>query len=489
MANDSTAVARLDSMSYALGYQYTKMVTTDDNELMRNEDDYSEFICGLEEHVLKSPLSSDSSYVVSYCAGGMQGAFLTDAYSRKEDMTFVSYIVEGLRKVAEDKVVLPDDTIKANAVLNRYSKKDGTPKDMKEKAQREFFNAYGILKAYQRGLQEYINSFKPDMNVTFDRRAYAKGMADVLEMCMFSKPKSAYDLGKYSSISVNMMLMDKKDYSPSSYVSGAKAALNLGEPLIDKDVLEEIFNANYDIAVADSVAVDETDKDEKFGKLMNYAMQLDMGINNVSEKYIVDWDVTAQQIADYESSVADYLGEMVMKTNLDINDTEKICIYGDLLMALVKDDETGDTYNSILSVIKDVKLPKGYEWFCNRNDDKEVIVGIAESNNVFKAKAIEASVEFNYSYGYFTTEFAFDKKGAVDFSKFTDENVGRHFVMKINGIFACAPKINCQITSGNCAATGLTPENVNRLFKGAKLKKSDDKVDNAADEIEVINVE
>lgn len=489
MANDSTAVVGLDSMSYAIGYHTTSMAMTNDNEVMRNEDDYKEFIRGLEEHILKTSLAGDSSYVMSYAVGGMEGVFMTDAYHGEKDKSFFPYIIEGLRKVIDDKVVLPKDTIEAMAVLDRYTKQDGNLTDMDADAQREFFNAYGTLKPYQRGLQEYINSLKPGMNVLADRKAFAKGMADLLEVCLFDKPKTAYDFGKYASVSVNMILMDKRNYNVSSYIAGAKAALNLGEQLIDKELVDSIFN-KYDKVMADSVAIDETGKEERYGKLMNYVMQLDMGLNNISSKFVVDWVVTGRRVVpDTEiikdmkvPHVADIFGDLLMNFDMECNKCD-----GFLLAEVSVDD--GDLYKSISSRIKEIPLSKGYEWFCGRYYKGRMVVGIMESKTVLKAKAIEASVEFVLDIGSIDMPWKFDDKGAKAWIKFTEENISRPVVIEINGIFVCAPKILSQIKVGRCSVSNPMPETVNRLFKGAKEKESDDKVDNAADEIEVIEVE
>lgn len=39
-------------------------------------------------------------------------------------------------------------------------------------------------------------------------------------------------------------------------------------------------------------------------------------------------------------------------------------------------DEDGNLYESILSAIKNIPLAEGYKWFCSRNYDNELVVGI-----------------------------------------------------------------------------------------------------------------
>lgn len=236
LANDFNIVEPLDTNSYVMGFQYTGWAVMDDNGLLRDENDYKEYIRGLEEN-LKNAVDRDSSYVMSYAAGAMQGVFMTDAPRRREDMDFFGYMIEGLRKVADDKVVLPADTIEAYAVVNRYGANKNFD-DIKDSAQQKFFTAIGLVSPFQPGLQEYINSFREGTDYTFNRQAYASGMADVLANIMIRKPKSAYKLGKTSASNVNISLLYNKNFDKVSFIYGAKAALGLGEHLIDKDYME-----------------------------------------------------------------------------------------------------------------------------------------------------------------------------------------------------------------------------------------------------------
>lgn len=48
--------------------------------------------------------------------------------------------------------------------------------------------------------------------------------------------------------------------------------------------------------------------------------------------------------------------------------------------------------------------------------------------------------------------------------EFTGACIGKHVTLEIDGRFMSAPKVNKHLTGGRRVVTGLTPEEVNRLF-------------------------
>ena len=84
-ANKLTGIEPLDSTSYTIGYQCTASLLMEDTGLMRNKNDYEEYIRGLEENILDYAFYADSSYVMSYSVGGMLGVFITNHHSKKDD--------------------------------------------------------------------------------------------------------------------------------------------------------------------------------------------------------------------------------------------------------------------------------------------------------------------------------------------------------------------------------------------------------------------
>lgn len=483
MANDSTKVAFIDTLSYSMGYQYTAEVLRNGQKIMRDSADFEDYIRGLEDRLLNIKATSDSSFVMSYTLGGIQGIFMTDKHMSKGDKEVIPYIMQGVRKVADGKIVLPADTIEAAAILEQYGTQDRKCEKLDEKAKSEVFTALGLMTPFQPGMQEYINEVQPGTSIKFNRRAYASGLADILETFTNIEPKSAYHLGMTIAFSVNLFLMDNKSFNAHNVVAGAKAALNLGEQLISKEALDK-YSRSW--GPQDSVAVEEVDDKEAIEYATKYAAALDI---EIAERYAVDWKITAKRIATDDGplkkkksvGVADTFGDLLM--NYGIEDRK----YPGILMAVVR-DEDGNMYNDISLRIKDMALPKGYEWFCGRSYEKEMIVGIVASADVFKAKAIEANVEFEAQQGRMSMPFKFDAKGTFDWAKFTNANIGRHIAIYINGTFVYAPRIMSMITSGDCTAMGLFPETVNRFFKGAKKIMTDKEVE-AVEAVEVEDAE
>ena len=480
-ANKFTGIEPLDSTSYTIGYQCTASLLMEDTGLMRNKNDYEEYVRGLEDNILDYAFYADSSYVMSYSVGGMLGVFITDGHSNKDDLALFRYVIEGLRKASEERLVLPADTIEAMAVLERHGRKDKNLSDTDEKAKREFFTAYGIMKAFQPGIQEYINELKPGTSVILNRQAYAKGMADALEACVNGEPKSAYELGKTISFPAKTILMGHKDLTTQSFhsfIAGAKAALDLGEQLIAKKVLEEMLKkdrAQDAGGVNDCYNIEDSEKWEAYQNALNMEM---------CEQYAVNWDVTVSHVASDTVSAADDFGNLLMKSDMEGKKYEGILLAQTL-------DEDGNLYESILSAIKNIPLAEGYKWFCGRNyDNEQLVVGIMETSAQFKAKAIEASVALEIpltgnTQNKFIMPWKFDSKGTAAWSLFTDANIGKFVAIEINGMFVNAPRIMNQITAGTSSAYGLFPEKVNQLFTGATMIVTD----KATDEIEAAEVE
>lgn len=135
------------------------------------------------------------------------------------------------------------------------------------------------------------------------------------------------------------------------------------------------------------------------------------------------------------------------------------------LMAFVPDDT--ELFETITSAIGNTPLKNGYSWFCSRNSDSELIVGIMNTDQVFEAIAGEASIDFNSHFGAFQLSWKYDKGTAALWEQFTEDNIGKYVTVEINDRFIMAPKVNTAITSGECATSDVLPETVNELFKDA----------------------
>lgn len=264
-ANDSILVAQLDSVSYARGYLSTASILENKERPLLDRKDFEEYICGMEEQLQKSIAQNDPSYSASYNIGAMLCFYITMHNPTEHDIEVLPYVLEGVRKVAEDRIELPADTLKAVAILKQYEESDTAPEDNDENVKREFYTALGMMEALKPetlGLIKEAKEAMPDKISSFDKRAYAVGIADILELALALKEQKRmdpYTMGKLTAISVSLETMNYIKYSVPSFVAGAKAALNLGEQLIDKDLLDCLIMKKFE---QDSVVVEESNNDK-----------------------------------------------------------------------------------------------------------------------------------------------------------------------------------------------------------------------------------
>lgn len=458
----SSAIAfeKIDSLSYALGHQYTLGIMAGKNDLMQNADDFKAYIRGLEENHHNITRMNDSSYMMSYCLGAMEAVFLTDGMHRKkkEERPPFTCIIAGLRKVGTGEISLPTDTVAAMSVINRYSREGMKPEDLDADSSCKFFEAYGTMKAYQPGLQEYINGLRPGTGCVADRKAFASGMADVLESYA-DPPKSAYDIGRMLAFSLIIGAMEKDSPDMVSVVAGAKAALGLGKEFIPRDKVEEILNLRY---AREYEATSPVEDNAQFETMMEYYDKFDVEIGT---SYSVDWAVTAGTVADVKTEA--YRAFMDLVTALEIDDD---CIPGILMIQI--HDATGLVCDTAMVEIEKYPLPVGYKWFYGRNIDGQTSIGIMRTDSLFKADVHKASAILDPMSGMVNVEWKFDVKDALKWAEFTAANIGKHVAMEIDGVFMFAPRVNQQISGGTCGISSLTPEEINRLFKDAKKEEN-----------------
>lgn len=292
-AGFAVASERIDSVSYAFGHQYTLGIMAGKNDMMQTEQDFKDYIRALEDNIGNMREMTDSSYMMSYCLGAMEAVFMTDGlhHKKKEELPPFHCIISGLRKVGEGKINLPADTIAARDFLNRHSDDDKKASDLDKETECEFFTSYGIMKAYQPGLQQYINGLKPGTSCVENRQAYATGMADILEAYSIP-PATAYDQGRMIALSMNMTSIEQDPIDPASFVAGAKASLGLGPQIIPRFEAEEILNRQFEQQAKAAGAVDYEVYASKLGEYIN-RLEIEPAC-----PYYVDWKVTARAVAE-----------------------------------------------------------------------------------------------------------------------------------------------------------------------------------------------
>lgn len=450
------ASEKLDTLSYAYGHQYTLATMAGKNDLMQSEQDFRDYIRGLEENIRNLAQMNDSSYMLSYSLGAMDAIFMTDGihHKKKEDLPPFPCIIAGLRKVGNDKITLPADTIAAMDFINQYSKDGKKTSDLDKEIECKFFTAYGIMKAYQPGLQKYINELKPGTACIENRKAYATGMADVLE-AYSEPPKTAYDMGRSIALSMSLSSVEKVPINYTSFVAGAKASLGLGEPIISRDEVEEIFSKQFEQQVE---ATGGIDYEANFEKIGDYIEKLEIEPFN---QYKVDWKVTAGRVTEHGAVTTDIFNKVIS----DLNCSDEVL--SGILMAQVGDEDSR-FYEKALMTIKKYNLPNGYKWFCGRIDGLQTTIGIMQTRSEFVAKVDRASVDIDTSSCMINMQWRFDERDALKWAEFTEASIGKHVAVEINDSFMFAPRVNQQITSGCCAISGMSPEKINCLFRNAE---------------------
>lgn len=453
---DTGTTVPFDTISYAMGHQCTLGIMDGENKLMQKKNDFEDYVRALNDFLPDDTAEKDSSYVMSYMLGGMQGIFSTDGRSREEMAADFPCVIKGLRKVANGTIVLPDDTIQALAVIKRYT--PANTRELKGDARCEYLTAIGTMKAFAPGLQEYLDEMAPGMGLVANRQAFMAGMADMLELASMGDPNSAYGFGKIIAGTIKYEFSKSGNFqtiNKQSFIAGAKAALHLEEELIPREAAKRIFEKR----MADDQETEDTGlQDEQFAKYSDYGDKLNVELDT---QYTVNWYVEATPVASANSLEAQTFSDFLNKHLPDAT------VIPGTLMAVGADYNSESLYQKITSSIAETPLKEGFKWFCALNADSALTVGIMQTDGVFKAIVHEASIEFNSHFGSFYLLWKYDKGTAALWSQFTEDHIGKCVALKINGRFIMAPRVHNQITNGACAAHDVLPEIVNNLFQDA----------------------
>lgn len=468
----AVASEKVDSLSYAYGYQYTFATMAGKNDLMQSEQDFMDYIRGLEDKNPNLAQMNDSSYMMSYMLGGMEAVFMTDGihHKDKEDLPPFPCIIAGLRKVGEGKINLPVDTIAARSFINSHSDERIKTSDFDEDTKCKFFTAYGIIKAYQPGLQQYINELNPGTSCVENRKAFATGIADVLE-AYSEPPRTAYDMGRSIAFSMSLTALERDPIDYDSFVAGAKASLGLGEQIIPRYEVEEIFNRQFE---QQPRATGGIDYEADLGRTGDFIKKLEI---EPFTRYKVNWRVTAGTVTETGAVPT----EVFSKVMSEINGSENVL--NGMLMAELNDKD-GNLYKTALTTVGKHILPDGYKWFYGRTDGLKTTIGIMHAKPGFAAEVHKASVDFDTYSFMLDVQWTFDVADALKWAEFTRASIGKYVAVEINGRFMSAPRVNQQITGGACSISGLTPEDINSLFKNAKKEENQ----TPGDSIEVIEI-
>ncbi len=241
------ANAQIDTISYLVGYASTLTLLADDSRFAQTEDGIKEIYRGIEENIPKPELGNDSTYIVNYAMGSIQGVFFTDGleHASEDKIPPVDCIIAGMEKVADNQIILPQDTIDAKKIITSCPDSI-TPVQLPSDERCNFFTAYGVLKSFPNGLDQLMEEYGIE-NIEPNYQYYAKGFSDVLWMYMNASPQNAYDFGKMmawelcNSITGDLPEGKTWDVLSPDFLSGVRAALGLEEPKFSNEEMENII--------------------------------------------------------------------------------------------------------------------------------------------------------------------------------------------------------------------------------------------------------
>ena len=268
MVGNLAAQELLDSLSYALGDYSTRIVLdSKDEKTEQIMNDREGYILGYSDGL--NLFRQERAAAGSYYEGQQMGLFLLMSINweshEDDDQPPLDCLIEGLRKVADNTVVLPRDTIGAHQLL--FDLDDEAMLSMVDGDSCLIMTTAGILF----GLRDYHLFRQTDRNygdsiTVEEQQAFAAGMADILERS--ATPMTAYGMGQCAAVFFFPEVMRMKpltglvlDYD--AIIDGARGALELTErKMNEKEVemcLTKYYMTLYDVQATQSLEGDNGD--------------------------------------------------------------------------------------------------------------------------------------------------------------------------------------------------------------------------------------
>jgi hypothetical protein len=302
----------LDSLSYAMGDEYIRHSDLNlSGMISQSVNDREEFVQGFSDGLKRTAATS-------YHDGQRMGFYVLIADDVKLPL---GCLLEGVRKVADNTVVLPRDTIGAYQLFNGYGVK-ALP--MVDGGDCRLATMMGILC----GLSAFVPDRLMSDSITIeDQQAFAAGMADVLEM---SDSMAAYDTGKLAVAFFfpDVMIMKKnRDLDLVDYdaiIDGVRGAMELTERKMSVEEVEmcltQYYAAQYNIQAAE-----------------------ELGYNDDFDDVIIEEEAVKEALYDFEVDGIYYLinGNEATVTNKAGNSLKNPCYSGELAIP------TTVTYNGV----------------------------------------------------------------------------------------------------------------------------------------------
>ena len=250
-----SAQEAFDSLSYALGDYHTRLIAAS-NPNLQSPDDYEGYIRGLQENLYM--FKQDSIRAKYYGSGLETGMYVLMMLENNpvltSDCIYKNCIINGVRKVINGEVCLPQDTIGVDLFLTQFEDIGSSKNHHEETCQ--LCSAFGVMLAmYPESAESYDLQFiGPDSIV--NHQAYANGILEML------KNDDSYTIGKlyaYMILSTldQMSGSGRHNYDFEVMVDAARAALGLTERKMSVEEVElcltQYYAAQYNIQAAEGL--------------------------------------------------------------------------------------------------------------------------------------------------------------------------------------------------------------------------------------------
>jgi len=276
-----SAQEAFDSLSYAFGDYNTRLIAASNPNLQSPD----EYIRGLQENLYM--FTQDSIKAKYYGSGLETGMYVLMMLENNpvltNDWIYKDCIINGVLKVINGEVCLPQDTIGVDLFLTEFEDIGSSKNNHEETCQ--LCSAFGVMLAmYPESAELYdIQFIGPDSIV--NHQAYANGILEML------KNDDSYTIGKlyaYMILSTldQMSGSGRHNYDFEDMVDAARAALGLTERKMSFEEVNRFFmnglsfqqpieNGNNDEDIADEtiVAIDKAEKDASKELLRNPIVQ------------------------------------------------------------------------------------------------------------------------------------------------------------------------------------------------------------------------
>lgn len=463
------ANAQIDSLSYAAGHQSILGMLAGNFPFIQTDNDIKELYRGIEENSKKFHETTDSAYMVNYYVGYLQGVFFSNSleHTAEKDYPPVSCIIDGLKKVADNELTLPQDTIDAKMYIASFPD-SVNPVQLPADERCKYFTALGILKGMPHGLKQLAEGYGIK-NTEPNYQYYAQGFADMLEI--MKPPENAYDYGKMIALAMrnqscgDLPVDNIPDVMSADFLSGIRAALRLEALKLTEDEIDSIMERYYSSfepaeVVTQPTAYNPVDADE---------LPLAITLNVPHE---VEWSFEAYAPMPYEDCTEEIIDAITsVTTNLQTFGIKSEPY--DLSQVIYTIDNDNPINYYITEQVIDRAANEWYsrkpafcKFFCGKDSEGKTIFGVSNTTDVFISKIFGASIDSNHRIEFYFGNDSTRKAEAERWKEFTKKNIGRLVVCELNDKVVMCPKVNSGISSGACAVWGshLSNREINELF-------------------------